>query len=158
MEHTEPVPTITKEMQDALRKLENIADKRQVYVFTNIRFATPPTGDLRWKKPVPPRPISGIQDGKSGYSCKQILPKRGLNFLGSYNEEPWATSVDELIGATGSALWPYFTTSSEDCLFLDVYVPAKLIKNPSARKVPVMNWIYGGAVSVSWQNWITSHY
>jgi carboxylesterase type B len=125
-------------------------------VFTNIRFAAPPTGDLRWKKPIPPAPISGIQDGKSGYSCKQILPKRGLNFVGSYNEEPWATSVDELIGGTGSALWPYFTTSSEDCLFLDVYVPAKLIKNPSARKVPVMNWIYGGAVSKCSKTWITS--
>lgn len=31
-----------------------------------------------------------------------------------------------------------------DCLFLDVYVPAKAIQDPSL-KLPVIYWIYGGA-------------
>jgi hypothetical protein len=121
--------------------------KTEVYIFTNIRFAEPPVGDLRWRKPQPPAPISGIQDGTKGYSCKQILPKRGLNFLGSYNEEPWAADVDEAISGVGSYLWPKLTTSSEDCLFLDIYVPGSIIKNINGRKAPVFNWIYGGAVS-----------
>lgn len=30
-----------------------------------------------------------------------------------------------------------------DCLFLDLYVPAKAIKNPSL-KLPVISWFYGG--------------
>jgi acetyl esterase/lipase len=33
--------------------------------------------------------------------------------------------------------------SSEDCLFLDVYVPGKALKG--GKKLPVINWIYGGA-------------
>ena len=32
--------------------------------------------------------------------------------------------------------------SSEDCLFLDVYVPAKAMRGE--MKLPVINWIYGG--------------
>jgi len=31
-----------------------------------------------------------------------------------------------------------------DCLFLDIYVPAKAIKNPSL-KLPVISWFFGGA-------------
>lgn len=34
---------------------------------------------------------------------------------------------------------------TEDCLFLDVQVPGKLIREPGSKKVPVVNWIYGGA-------------
>ena len=33
---------------------------------------------------------------------------------------------------------------SADCLFLDVYVPAAAVKNPSL-KLPVISWIFGGA-------------
>lgn len=33
--------------------------------------------------------------------------------------------------------------SSEDCLFLDLYVPGKALKG--GKKLPVVNWIYGGA-------------
>ena len=32
----------------------------------------------------------------------------------------------------------------QDCLFLDVYVPAKAVANPSL-KLPVVSWFYGGA-------------
>lgn len=30
-----------------------------------------------------------------------------------------------------------------DCLFLDIYVPAAAVENPSL-KLPVVSWIYGG--------------
>jgi carboxylesterase type B len=33
--------------------------------------------------------------------------------------------------------------SSEDCLFLDLYVPGKALKGQV--KLPIINWIYGGA-------------
>jgi hypothetical protein len=33
--------------------------------------------------------------------------------------------------------------TSEDCLFLDLYVPSKALKG--GVKLPVINWIYGGA-------------
>jgi hypothetical protein len=35
--------------------------------------------------------------------------------------------------------------SSEDCLFLDVYVPAKAMRGEV--KLPVINWIYGGELN-----------
>ena len=38
---------------------------------------------------------------------------------------------------------PLFSGGDEDCLFLDVYVPGKALKNPSL-KLPVVVWIYGG--------------
>ena len=34
---------------------------------------------------------------------------------------------------------------SEDCLFLDVYVPGAAVRSPSTLKLPVILWIYGGA-------------
>jgi len=33
---------------------------------------------------------------------------------------------------------------SEDCLFLDLYVPRKALKDPS-MKLPVIVWLHGGA-------------
>ena len=33
---------------------------------------------------------------------------------------------------------------SVDCLFLDLYVPAAAVENPS-MKLPVVSWFYGGA-------------
>lgn len=38
---------------------------------------------------------------------------------------------------------PLFSGGDEDCLFLDVYVPGKALKDPSL-KLPVVVWIYGG--------------
>lgn len=35
------------------------------------------------------------------------------------------------------------TLTTVDCLFLDIYVPAKAINNPS-MKLPVISWFYGG--------------
>lgn len=45
----------------------------QYYVFKNIRFAAPPTGERRWKKPAPPLTETGVQDGSVGYQCNQAL-------------------------------------------------------------------------------------
>ena len=39
---------------------------------------------------------------------------------------------------------PEFGNESEDCLYLDVYVPSKAIKNPNL-KLPVVVYIFGGA-------------
>lgn len=33
--------------------------------------------------------------------------------------------------------------TSEDCLFLDVYVPGKVVRG-EASDLPVLNWIYSG--------------
>jgi carboxylesterase type B len=89
----------------------------KTFLFKNIRFAAPPLGKLRWAKPAPPEKQTEIQDGTVGRSCTQ---------------------------ASGRAIPGLAVADGEDCLFLDLTVPAKAIEKPDL-KLPVMDWIYGGA-------------
>ncbi|KAK6503168.1 hypothetical protein TWF481_008201 [Arthrobotrys musiformis] len=100
-----------------------------LYVFKNIRFAAPPTGPLRWAKPAPPIKQDGIQTGNVGYQCMQAVPE----YL--------------------KVAYPIITIEpqSEDCLFLDVYVPAAAIKG-QAKNLPVMFWVYGGGYVLGSKN------
>lgn len=84
-------------------------------VFRGIRYAAPPTGDLRWRAPIRPRhwtrPVAAIADHAA---CPQ-------SDYGSWNRA----------AARGGA---------EDCLFVDVRTPRLM---PTAR-LPVLVWIHGG--------------
>ncbi len=91
------------------------ADAQGVRSFKGIPYAKPPVGSLRWRPPVAAGGWKGVRDaGHFGASCIQ---------------PPWpANSVyDDDI-----------SNFSEDCLFLNVWAPAR------ARKAPVIVWIYGG--------------
>jgi para-nitrobenzyl esterase len=94
-----------------------------ITVFKGIPFAAPPVGNLRWRPPQPPLPQQGMIDaGSFGASCIQsIVPER----------KPWT--------------YEFMTHGkiSEDCLFLNVWTPAK---SPSERR-PVFFYIYGGGFS-----------
>ena len=70
----------------------------------------------------------------------------GLNLLGDSAFQSWAAGVNEILGNLLSKASDTFNAGSEDCLYLDVYVPGNALKNPE-KKLPVVNWIYGGAVS-----------
>ncbi len=90
--------------------------------FLGIPYAEPPVGDLRWTPPVPHDPWTTPRDGSTfGSRC------------------PQATSP---FGQT--------TDNSEDCLFLNVYVPHRkaVAEHDLTRKRPVMVWIHGGAFQV----------
>lgn len=92
--------------------------------YANIRFAQPPVGELRFRKPqLPPPSNSTVQDG--------VVPRNATNCLISIPHE-----LEQNIGINGTS-W-----GSEDCLFLDVKVPEGVI----GRKVPVLLWFYGGGV------------
>ena len=81
--------------------------------FKGIPFAAPPVGDLRWRAPQPLQPWSGIRKTIAfGHDCMQI-----------------PIAEDDA---------PLRTVSSEDCLYLNVWAPAK------PGKYPVAVWIYGG--------------
>jgi para-nitrobenzyl esterase len=82
--------------------------------FKGIPFAAPPVGPLRWKAPQPVRPWSGVrQTIRFGDACMQTGGG----------------------GGAGPGI-PY----SEDCLYLDIWTPAK----SPGEKLPVIAWIYGG--------------
>jgi para-nitrobenzyl esterase len=86
-----------------------------VHAFLGIPYAAPPVGDLRWKPPAPAAKWTGVRKATEfGAYCLQGNVYGDMNFRGA--------------------------TGSEDCLFLNVWAPAQ----PSATKLPVMVWIYGG--------------
>jgi para-nitrobenzyl esterase len=97
--------------------------KPGVTVFKGIPFAAPPVGDLRWKAPQPAAPWKGVKIAdKFGNVCWQPHGQGRPN-----------VTVD----------LPDFPGMSEDCLYLNVWTPAK----KAGEKLPVMVWIYGGAYS-----------
>lgn len=94
-----------------------------VAVFKGIPFAAPPVGALRWQAAQPPSPWKGVRAGnRYGPACTQPhQPQRVPN----------NRAVD----------LPDSPPTAEDCLYLNVWTPAR----SAHAKLPVMVWIYGGA-------------
>lgn len=102
------------------------------YNFTNIAFAQPPVGELRFAAPKSPKHIPGVQDGndKINPTCSQAWP----NWLAKAFDIPTIPV-------------PRGPSETEDCLYLDVLVPEKIFSKRDDRswhKAPVLVWIYGG--------------
>jgi para-nitrobenzyl esterase len=96
-----------------------------VCTYQGIPYAAPPVGELRWKRPSPHPGWSGVREAlEFGPQCPQ--PQ----------------------GPPRAATMPI--ASSEDCLTLNIWRPAK------SGRFPVMLWIhYGGAVEGSGSDEIT---
>ena len=87
-----------------------------IAAFKGIPFAAPPVGELRWKPPQPVNRWTGVKAATTfAPSCIQ-----DVSFL-------------KLFGAPEA--------TAEDCLYLNVWTPARA----SSERLPVMVWIYGGA-------------
>lgn len=90
--------------------------KDSITIFKGIPFAAPPVGDLRWKAPQPVVKWDGVlKADKYAPACPQM----------SYSR------VQTL-------------ETSEDCLYLNVWTPAR----SSKERLPVMVWIYGGGFAM----------
>jgi len=90
-------------------------DDGKVHAFLGIPYAAAPVGDLRWKPPTLVARWAGIKQATEfGSHCMQGKVYGDMVF-----HDPGG---------------------SEDCLTLNVWVPA----NHSAAKLPVMVWIHGG--------------
>jgi len=98
-------------------------------VFKGIPYAAPPVGDLRWREPQPPLPWRGVRDAtKPGSACVQ-----DPGGLGPF--------IKPLAAAYGASYEIEPVSSSEDCLYLNVWAPGW----PPRQPLPVMVWLHGGS-------------
>lgn len=92
-----------------------------VSAFLGVPFAAPPVGANRWRAPAPAADWQGVRSAAQfAPSCSQGVAPGGFG--------PWTA---EYVAQDPVA---------EDCLYLNVWAPAK-----RAGKRPVMVWIHGGA-------------
>jgi para-nitrobenzyl esterase len=98
-----------------------INSSKDVLVFKGIPYAIAPVGELRWREPQSPAKWEGVHKADAfGASCPQPV---------STGAPPW-TEEFAMRGPT-----------SEDCLFLNVWTPAK----SASEKLAVMVYIHGGS-------------
>lgn len=97
---------------------------KDVHVYLGVPFAKPPLGPLRFKKPIPLEPWNGTL-----YATHQ--PNT------CYQEH-----FESFPGFPGEMMWNPNTNISEDCLYLNMWVPKPA--NKQKTKMPILIWIYGG--------------
>ena len=95
------------------------------YSWLGIPYAAPPTGELRWRAPQPPKAWSGVRNA--------LLPGEPCTQYGSQ------------LGGVGA---PGSQQGSEDCLYVNVYAPKLSADEARTRSLPVMVWIHGGGNTV----------
>ena len=102
------------------------ADPR-ITAYRGIPFAAPPVGELRWRAPRPAQKWEGVRD------CARFAP---ISMQETPGEDP---------NAFYSREWHVDPDipMSEDCLYLNVWTPAK----SAEERLPVMVWIFGGGMT-----------
>jgi para-nitrobenzyl esterase len=97
----------------------------RITVFKGVPYAAPPVGKLRWCAPQPAPKWEGVR------MADQYKPMACQPVPGSNPEEFWTREIHP----TG----PEFDMS-EDCLYLNVFTPARV----GDEKLPVLFYIHGG--------------
>jgi para-nitrobenzyl esterase len=102
--------------QRALTEAGTISGVRSngLSVYKGVPFAAPPVGDMRWR---PPAPVASWTGTRKAEAFAPACMQAGVSMPG---ETP--------------------PSVSEDCLYLNIWTPAK----SAQERLPVIAWIYGG--------------
>ena len=124
------------------------------YLFSNVRYARAPVGELRFRAPHHPAPSQGrVKNGSEPKTCPQGLPDWQTRFALPealfLNGEPYSLEAYEanVPNATVPPLPDFNQNATEDCLFLDVHVPRKVLVASEQRGytgAPVLVWVCQG--------------
>lgn len=131
-------PLVVETTSGLVRGFPRTVLDKEVHVFYGIPFAKPPIGPLRFRKPLPIEPWHGVLNAT-------VLPNS------CYQER-----YEYFPGFPGEEMWNPNTNISEDCLYLNIWVPQKYRLRhkgdgspggnggPRNGLLPLLVWIYGG--------------
>lgn len=94
-------------------------------VFKGVGYAKPPVGELRFRKPQKPESWSGVKKADK-FGCRSM---QGTNPRDTFYKKEFYSNPD------------FETPISEDCLYLNIWVP----DNAEGGKLPVAVYVHGGA-------------
>ncbi|KAM4863183.1 neuroligin-1 isoform X5 [Urocitellus parryii] len=107
-----------------------------VIQFLGVPYAAPPTGEHRFQPPEPPSPWSDVRN------ATQFAPVCPQNIIDGRLPEVmlpvWFTNNLDVVSS-------YVQDQSEDCLYLNIYVPTEDDIRDSGGPKPVMVYIHGGS-------------
>src|SRR5258705_3813644 len=112
-----PLPMLPALQARTVNGVVEGVDESGLRLFRGIPFAAPPVGELRWKEPQPVRNWTGV--------------RKADRFAPRAMQEPLFS--DMVFRSNGM---------SEDCLYLNVWTPAR----SSADRLPVLVYFYGGGL------------
>lgn len=108
-----------------------------VEIYAGIPFAAPPLGELRWKEPKPVIPWNGVLE--ADHFAPMSMQKENGRFFNFLMNLYTHSKNDRTYGGP----------KSEDCLYLNVWKPAK---NAPQGGWPVLVYVHGGSL-MSGQSW-----
>lgn len=100
-------------------------DKGHYAVYKGIPYARPPVGALRFRSPQEPIAWQGVREARENPPISWQPDQERDSF---YEKEFYRDD-------------PSFSNRSEDCLYLNVWTPARKKED----RLPVMLWVHGGA-------------
>ena len=128
-------PTQTEVLRLANGDVQGVYNKdKTVEIYAGIPYAEAPSGEHRWKEPVPVKNWEGVKD------CSYFGPRAM-----QVDQSPFITSAVDMYAQKG---WhPDYTMHplepmSEDCLSLTIWKPVTEEKN-----LPILVYIHGGSLT-----------
>ncbi|KAK6343485.1 hypothetical protein TWF730_011074 [Orbilia blumenaviensis] len=124
------LPTLNLEWKDY--HSEAVDNVKDVMIYRNVRFGRPPTGTFRFK---------AAEFPDKDFDASKDIPADCPPIPAELLKSPECKAGSSLGFSLELISDP--VAQSEDCLFLDIYVPANLTSYKTP--LPVVVWFYGGA-------------